>query len=417
VGGEKQMDWAIAEERAQGKRRESGSTIRIRSSSRRSERARANSLKELLEASEKLDSNKTPEVAQLVEIDYKLNGGRCRSNTDEFIAPRWVPDLEVTTCSNQSCMIEFDWINRRHHCRYCGKIFCNACSTNKLLLPREYGLRDPQKVCQKCALLLVPLQSSLSIDIANHMRVNTVDIVSGGGCNFRRYFNLPFSMTLGSEIRKAAFTTHNLYSLSWIRDKGIPLHLIMQAKGLAYLSVIKGGFMFAPRFGTGLVIARLSDGSWSAPTAIGTIGLSYGALIGVDMSDYIVILNSDEAVSTFSGLGQISVAAGMEVAIGPVGRSGAAGYNMGDGGLAPAISYSHSRGLYAGFSLDGAIIFSRGDVNHRFYGRAVNPIDLLRGDIVPPKAAQPLYEALEQCLASVPPEISKYTPQLSWKHQ
>ena len=82
--------------------------------------------------------------------------------------------------------------------------------------------------------------------------------------------------------------------------------------------------------GTGLVIAKLPDtadpsllasgGGWSAPTAIGTVGVSWGAVIGLDVTDYVVILNTTEAVHAFSGLGQISIGAGIEVAVGPVGR-------------------------------------------------------------------------------------------------
>ena len=76
--------------------------------------------------------------------------------------------------------------------------------------------------------------------------------------------------------------------------------------------------------------------------------------------------------------------------------------NIGDIGCASAHSYSHSRGMYAGISLEGAIIFSRSDVNHRFYGRVVTPLDLLKGLLPPPRAARPLYEALDQALAVLP---------------
>jgi lipid-binding SYLF domain-containing protein len=63
---------------------------------------------------------------------------------------------------------------------------------------------------------------------------------------------LPFSITLGSEIRKAAYATHNLFSpqqLSAVRDHAIPLRLLVAAKGLAFITVLKGGFIFAPRIG------------------------------------------------------------------------------------------------------------------------------------------------------------------------
>ncbi|KAJ1423544.1 Ysc84 actin-binding domain-containing protein, partial [Ochromonadaceae sp. CCMP2298] len=146
--------------------------------------------------------------------------------------------------------------------------------------------------------------------------------------------------------------------------------------------------------GTGLVMARLADGGWSAPSAIGTLGLSWGAIIGLDVTDYVLILNTDEAVEAFSGAGQITIGVGMEVAVGPVGRSGSADYHISDTGAAPAFSYSQSRGLFAGLSLDGSVILARNDVNHRFYGRVVTPADLLSGRVAPPRNAAPLYDAL-----------------------
>ena len=86
------------------------------------------------------------------------------------------------------------------------------------------------------------------------------------------------------------------------------------------LLTVKGGFVFAPRIGTGLVISRLPDGRWSAPSAIGAFGLSWGALIGAEVTDYVIILNTDEAVQAFSGAGQVSIGVGLDVAVGPVGR-------------------------------------------------------------------------------------------------
>ena len=173
------------------------------------------------------------------------------------------------------------------------------------LLPAVFGLADPQRVCNSCFSALQPHQSGLTQIIANHARVNVIDVSTD--CAPRRFLNLPYSSTLGSEIRKASYATHNLFTQEWIKDKSIPLQLLSTAKGLAFLTVIKGGFVFAPRVGTGLVLSRLPDGSWSAPSAICTIGCSWGALIGADITDYVIILNTDEAVTSFSGIGQISI--------------------------------------------------------------------------------------------------------------
>lgn len=347
--------------------------------------------------------------AKLAEIDYTWNGGRARSNTGEFVPPRWIPDEEVETCHR--CKSEFDWVNRRHHCRHCGGIYCQNCSPNHSLLPVAFGQRDPQRVCVDCEQVLRPHQTSLTNTIANHQCANSIDI--SNQCS-GRYFNLPYANDMAAEIRKAAYSTHNLFNLDWVRDKAIPLQLLSSAKGLAFITVVKVGMVIAPRIGTGLVIARLGDGSWSAPSAISTFGCHWGALVGADLTDYVIILNTDEAVEAFSGAGQISVGAGIEVAAGPVGRAGGATFNVGTEGYAPALTYSHSRGLYAGMGLEGSVIMSRPGVNFNFYGQQIEPRMILRGFVAPPRAAQPLYDTLFHALSAgpAPAYIPKYSASL-----
>lgn len=192
------------------------------------------------------NENMTPHIAKIAEKDYLLNGSRARAESGEFVPPRWIPDLGTTQCTN--CRSEFDWINRRHHCRHCGQIFCERCAFQRLLLPPEFGYRDPERVCLRCHDQLLPLQGYFSTNIANHQRANTVDIASDT-CNVRRYFNMPVATTLGSEIRKASYTIYNLLAPQTLRDKAIPLRLIREAKGLAFLTILKGGFGVGAKFG------------------------------------------------------------------------------------------------------------------------------------------------------------------------
>jgi hypothetical protein len=205
--------------------------------------------------------NRTPKTAESYKEDYKLNGSRARTHSGEFVRPRYIPDAEASQCL--SCHSEFDWWTRRHHCRCCGRIFCYRCICYQSLLPYEFGECDPQKVCQACNEELQPQQTALRNNIANHQRINVLDIASNG---LRRYLNLPISFTLGSEIRKAGYSTHNLFKQQYyIKDRTIPFSLLSNAKGLAFITVVKGGFLFAAQLGTGLVIARLPQDTWSAP--------------------------------------------------------------------------------------------------------------------------------------------------------
>jgi hypothetical protein len=251
-----------------------------------------------------------------------------------------------------SCETEFNPLNRRHHCRLCGKIFCNDCSNQRALIPPSsivlvpkggkkakprsavedayaasfspdedpdrmltylaggagsgsnellYGkgleerfklAREPLRVCRRCVCSLQPLQEDLRNSNSNAMRFNHIDPTDP-----KRLFNSPLAFTLGHEIRKAAYTLNNLLpmpkrmgaivsqerydnpfaidgstsdiqqckencsavspNLGDLDGVRIPARLLEEAKGVAVMTVCKGGFGLAGvEFGSGLVVAR-----------------------------------------------------------------------------------------------------------------------------------------------------------------
>jgi SH3 domain-containing YSC84-like protein 1 len=92
-------------------------------------------------------------------------------------------------------------------------------------------------------------------------------------------------------------------------------------KGLAVITVFKAGFLGSGRFGSGIVVARLSDGTWSAPSAIGTLGGGFGGQIGFELTDFVFILNDYNAVKTFSQAASVTLGGNVSIAAGPVGRN------------------------------------------------------------------------------------------------
>ena len=221
-------------------------------------------------------------------------------------------------------------------------------------------------------------------------------------------WNNPISFTLGSSIRQACQIVQDFCMGS--ADQSIPLDLLQSAKGLIFLTVVKAGFMVSGRIGTGLLVARV-DGednqTWSAPCALGTIGMGWGMLAGGDITHYLVVLTTDNAVEAMlSGTVQLGTEVG--VAVGPVGRMTqvSASASNTEWALHPAYSYAHSKGLFMGVSIEGAVLSTRNDVNAKFYGRSgLTGADLvLDGHMPPPKAAEPLYVALERALATDIPE-------------
>jgi lipid-binding SYLF domain-containing protein len=170
--------------------------------------------------------------------------------------------------------------------------------------------------------------------------------------------------------------------------------VLANAKGLAILTVIKAGFLGSARFGSGLVIARLPDGSWSAPTAIATGGAGFGGQIGFELTDFVFILNDASAVKTFSQAGSLTLGGNVSIAAGPVGRNAEAAGAASLRSVAGIFSYSKTKGLFAGVSLEGSAIVERKDANAKLYGRQVSARELLTGAERPPPAAAPLLAIL-----------------------
>ncbi|KAI5616806.1 SH3 domain-containing YSC84-like protein 1 isoform X1, partial [Silurus asotus] len=205
----------------------------------------------------------------------------------------------------------------------------------------------------------------------------------------------PIPSNLKSEAKKAAKILREFTEISNRQgpDKLIPAHVIAKAHGLAILSVIKAGFMITARGGSGVVIARLADGRWSAPTAIGIAGLGGGFEIGLEASDFVIILNQQRAVEAFSKGGNLTFGGNCTVAVGPLGRNLEA--DVAFRSTAAVFSYCKSRGLYAGVSLVGSYIMERKETNRKFYGQDIRASAILNGDVEPPPEAYDLYTILE----------------------
>jgi SH3 domain-containing YSC84-like protein 1 len=189
-------------------------------------------------------------------------------------------------------------------------------------------------------------------------------------------------------------------SQSFGADKIIPPEILSGAKGLAIITVIKAGFLGSARFGSGLIIARLPDGTWSAPSAIATVGGGFGGQIGVEITDFVFILNDAAAVRTFSQAGSITLGGNVSIAAGPVGRNAEAAGAASLKGVAGVFAYSRTKGLFAGVSLEGSVIVERKDANEKLYNRRVSASQLLGGSIPAPIEAEALMRILNSRIFS-----------------
>lgn len=141
-------------------------------------------------------------------------------------------------------------------------------------------------------------------------------------------------------------------------------------------------------------MARLADGTWSGPSAIGTVGGGFGGQIGFELTDFVFILNDSAAVKTFAQLGSITLGGNVSVAAGPVGRNAEAAGAASLKGVSGVFAYSKTKGLFAGVSLEGSVIIERRDANEKLYGQSVKAADILRGSVPSPQAADALTQVL-----------------------
>jgi lipid-binding SYLF domain-containing protein len=172
-------------------------------------------------------------------------------------------------------------------------------------------------------------------------------------------------------------------------EESIPAHVLRDARGLAIIRVLKVGFGISGKGGQGVVVARTGHG-WSGPSFVGTGGAGFGFQIGAQVTDFVFVLNNSDAVRAFSRDGNVTIGADASAAAGPVGRDAQAGVLP----TAAIYTYSRSRGLFAGASLEGAIIATQKDANARYYRRPVTARAILTGKVSPPAGASRLLGAL-----------------------
>lgn len=174
-------------------------------------------------------------------------------------------------------------------------------------------------------------------------------------------------------------------------DREIPSRIIGDARGLAIISVLKIGFGVSGKGGEGVIVARTAHG-WSGPSFIGLGGAGWGLQIGAELTDFIFVLNNDAAVRAFSRDGNLKLGADVSAAAGPVGRDLQGAVTP----TAAVYTYSRSKGLFAGVSLEGAVIGTQKTANARYYGRVVEARSILSGRVQPPSKAQRLLGILER---------------------
>lgn len=183
----------------------------------------------------------------------------------------------------------------------------------------------------------------------------------------------------GKEMTLARNAIDVLREIQEVPDKRIPGNLLGDAYAIAVIpEVVKAGLIFGGRHGNGLVSVRGPDGTWSNPSFIEITGGSFGFQAGVQATDVILVFRTRRGVENIV-YGKFTLGADAGVAAGPVGRTASASTDA--EGRAEILSYSRSRGLFAGVSLDGAALSIDRSANRRVYGSDATPRQILENRV------------------------------------
>ena len=196
--------------------------------------------------------------------------------------------------------------------------------------------------------------------------------------------------TPDQRLRSAATVLHEILSAP---DKGIPEDLLARAQCVMIVPGLKkGAFLVGGEYGRGFAVCR-RDGVWGGPAAIRFGGGSFGAQIGGESTDLVMLVMNRHGMEKLAS-DKFTIGGDGSAAAGPVGRTSAADTDI----LlhAEILSYSRTRGVFAGVSLDGTVVSQDHSEDRKLYGRDVRNQGVLMGDVRPPEVARSLISELER---------------------
>src|SRR5258708_27206854 len=189
-------------------------------------------------------------------------------------------------------------------------------------------------------------------------------------------------------LRTATTVLHEILSAP---DKGIPRDLLEKAQCVMVVPGLKkGAFLVGGEYGRGFAVCR-SGGVWGGPAAIKFGGGSFGAQIGGQSTDVVMLVMNSHGMEKLAA-DKFTIGGDASAAAGPVGRTAAADSDI----LlhAEILSYSRTRGIFAGVSLDGTVVSQDGGEDRKLYGHEVRNQSVLEGEVPAPPAARALISEL-----------------------
>src|ERR1700694_3376410 len=191
-------------------------------------------------------------------------------------------------------------------------------------------------------------------------------------------------------LRTSTTVLHEILSAP---DKGIPRDLLAKAQCVMIVPGLKkAAFLVGGEYGRGFAVCR-RGGEWGGPAAIKFGGGSFGAQIGGESTDVVMLVMNRRGMEKLAS-DKFTIDGDASAAAGPVGRTGAADTDI----LmhAEILSYSRTRGVFAGVSLDGTVVSQDSSEDRKLYGHEVRNQAVLMGEVPSPAAARALIAELDR---------------------
>ena len=203
-----------------------------------------------------------------------------------------------------------------------------------------------------------------------------------------------------AHMRRIRLSADLINKMANEQDADALADVIKSGKGVAiFPAVTKAGLGIGGQTGEGVVFLRQSNGRWSGPAFMGISGASIGFQIGVQSVGLVLVITNEQGLRAFTGGNSFKLGADVAIAAGPVGRDASAAT---DGRAKASIySYSMSKGLFAGISIDGSVINQNRDASKAYWGRDISAANALKKPASDKRVA-PLIKALNNLVKKAP---------------
>jgi lipid-binding SYLF domain-containing protein len=198
-----------------------------------------------------------------------------------------------------------------------------------------------------------------------------------------------------SAIQSAMIVLREVQSMP---DQQIPDQLLSRAEGIVVLPAnVKAAFGLGGRGGSGVMLVRNADRSWSHPVFVSTGAISFGFQAGAQVADIVLVLTTRRSIEGITD-GKLTLGADASAAAGPVGRTAMASTSLTFD--SEVYAYSRTQGLFAGVSLEGTGIFINRKANRRFYDGESSATQILSATGTPPSPADELVSEVTRLTSS-----------------